>query len=72
MTLQQMEDIYVWAESHQEAEYFNWASRQPNNENDQNCVWKAVTKQSYRGWHDAPCTDSLWHGEVHALCEYDL
>ena len=36
------------------------------------CVWKAVSKEAYKGWHDALCTLSTWNGEVHALCEIDL
>ena len=68
------EGRYVFAESHQEAEYFNWAAGQPNNNDQYDCVWKAVSKEAIRGWHDATCSLTEWAycGEIHALCEFDL
>ena len=63
---------YVWSESHKVANYVDWANNQPNNAEDANCVFKAVSREEVKGWHDAPCTWTVWSGhtlELHALCE---
>ena len=43
-------------------------------EGDADCVWKAVTNEVYKGWHDAVCSLESFRdwGELHALCEFDL
>ena len=68
------EGRYVWAESHQEATYFNWAPSEPDGHDASDCIFKAATKEAYKGWLDAPCTWDTWtdHGEIHAVCEYDI
>ena len=70
------EGRFVWAESHQETDYFNWAVGQPDEEDSDtdDCVWKAVTKDTFKGWHDSLCTNitTAWNAEVHALCEIDI
>ena len=70
------EGRFVWAESHQLAEYTNWRSNQPDDADDlsgEDCVWKTV-EVSVKGWNDASCTRTIWDtiGETHALCEFDL
>ena len=60
------EGIWTWQESHQIAAYFNWASGQPSNSEEEDCVWKSF---STYGWHDADCYDTQYHGQVHALCQ---
>ena len=62
---------YRWAESHQEAEYANWAPNEPTGSADTNCIWKTYYG-AYRGWHDAGCSYSDYghgYGQQHALCE---
>ena len=61
---------YRWEESHQVAEYTNWASREPNSAS-QRCVWK--TYDALYGWHDVDCSRSSddVYGQIHALCQAD-
>ena len=62
---------YRWMESHQEADYVNWAPTQPGGRTDYNCVWKTYYA-ALPGWHDADCSWSSYFGykqEIHALCQ---
>ena len=69
------EGRYVWAESHEVVDFVNWAPNQPEDtaEGDADCVWKAVSRETWRGWHDADCawTTLDKFGEIHALCEIE-
>ena len=62
---------YRWQESHQVADYVNWAPGKPNEDTAHNCVWKTY-HPTYPGWHDVPCSLSDYghgYGQQHALCE---
>ena len=63
---------YRWQESHQVAEYVNWApTTEPNGGADHNCIWKTY-QATHPGWHDADCSWSDYghgYGQQHALCE---
>ena len=68
--------MYRWEESHEEAEYTNWAPGEPDTADDPeiyDCVWKNFGKglQYGPGWHSLPCTyiDDYYGSEPHALCE---
>ena len=68
------EGKFVWAESHQVAEYTNWRASQPDNGSGvEDCTWKTV-ESSMNGWNDATCTRTIYEGigGIHAICEYDL
>ena len=63
---------YVWSESHNIASYFNWAEGQPSRADGEDCSWKAIPRQNEEGspgWHDAGCLETVYHGEIHALCQ---
>ena len=63
---------YVWSETHEIASYFNWAEGQPSRADGEDCCWKAVPRLSGEGspgWHDAGCSETDYHGEIHALCQ---
>ena len=63
---------YVWSGG--EAVYTDWARNQPENgqADIEDCVWKSVSQEAWRGWHDAACGLTYWEGygdSIHALCE---
>ena len=63
--------VYRWEESHQEAEYTNWANNNPRGSDSENCIFKSYV-MAWEGWNDTPCSWSQWgdtHGEIHALCQ---
>merc|ERR1712126_153109 len=65
------EGVYRWEESHQVAEYTNWAPGEPGSDTSQNCIWKAYL-EGVVGWHDAACSAYDYDhgfGEQHALCQ---
>ena len=66
--------VYRWQESHQEAQYTNWAPGKPDGDlfDDKDCVWKTFFSDA-PGWHDVDCSTSIQEpfGEIHALCEAD-
>ena len=45
--------VYRWQESHQEAQYTNWAPGKPDGDlfDDKDCVWKTFFSDA-PGWHD--------------------
>ena len=53
-----------------EPEYANWATNQPNDADDQDCVVKTYFEGN-PGWHDTLCLEWLWgsYYEVHAVCQ---
>ena len=61
---------YRWQESHQVAEYVNWAPGEPGESTVTNCIWKSYNP-NVPGWHDALCSLSSagGHGQIHALCQ---
>ena len=70
---------YVWDESHEVAEYTNWAAGRPgDNDGNHDCVCKMVYNDwNALGWWDAHCSwdHEIQHGniqKIHALCEIDL
>ena len=69
---------YRWQESHQVADYVNWAPNQPDGGTDTNCIWKTILTNhpTYVGWHDVDCSLSEYGcsgldgvGQIHALCQ---
>jgi len=65
------EGTYRWQESHQVADYVNWAPTQPQGRTDYNCILKTY-HPTYPGWHDSDCSNSDYghgYGQQHALCE---
>merc|ERR1712066_989595 len=64
------EGRFRWQENHQVADYTNWCSHCPNNNDNYDCVWKSLSKD-HLGWHDVPCAWTYHenHGQIHALCE---
>ena len=48
------QETFYWAESGEEATYFNWGARQPDNNRDEDCVFKSLTVQ-HSGWQDMIC-----------------
>ena len=65
---------FVWAESHKEAVYTNWAVNQPGTLNAD--LWDCVLKANHRdiGWHDYNCDaadNSAWSSPIHALCKIE-
>ena len=69
---------YVWDESHEVAQYINWAAGQPDsNGGDHDCIFKTYDFLSVPGWWDGICSrdQEHWSGgwkQIHALCEIDL
>ena len=67
-----MEGRYVWAESHQLADYTNWGPGEPQEEDGLDCVFKSG--DFIVGWHDYSCdkdtvAGDAWGLTIHALCE---
>ena len=65
------EGKWRWQESHQEPAYLNWASGQPDNGVDEDCV-TISGDPSYNGWHDVFCNIDFineWQDSIHALCQ---
>ena len=61
-----MEGTWRWQESHQEPSYTNWASGQPDNGVDEDCV-TISGDNSFYPWHDAMCyvlRTILFHGNI--------
>ena len=63
---------FVWAESHKEAVYTNWAVNQPGTAaaETRDCVLKANHREI--GWHDYECDKedlTQWPSPIHALCK---
>ena len=71
---------YVWDESHEVAQYINWAPGQPDsNGGDHDCIFKTYDDPGWpaQGWYDGHCSwdHENYHGiskQIHALCEIDL
>ena len=66
-----MEGTWRWQESHQEPSYTNWASGQPDNGVDEDCV-TISGDNSFYPWHDVLCTEDYsvpWQHSIHALCQ---
>ena len=69
---------YVWDESHEVAQYINWAAGQPDsNAGDHDCIFKTYDFLGEPGWIDGHCSwdEEHWIGgpkQIHALCEIDL
>ena len=59
---------FVWAESHEHGDHFNWGPEQPNGNTVENCVWKSGGSGL---WYDAECSWTSYNGvQEHALCEH--
>ena len=66
------QETFYWAESGEEATYFNWGARQPDNNRNEDCVFKSLTVQ-HSGWQDMICThDNSYFMDLHALCQYQI
>merc|ERR1712227_239217 len=66
------QETFYWAESGEEATYFNWGARQPDNNRDEDCVFKSLTL-AHSGWQDMICShDNSYFMDLHALCEYPV
>merc|ERR1711884_322563 len=74
------EGRYVWDESHEVAQYINWAPGQPDsNGGDHDCIFKTYDDPGWpaQGWYDGHCSwdHENYHGiskQIHALCEIDF
>merc|ERR1712062_943023 len=66
------EGTYRWQESHQVANYVNWAPTEPSGNTGSNCILKTY-HPTYTGWHDAVCSKGSHnddgYGQIHALCQ---
>ena len=68
----------MWDESHEVAQYINWAAGQPDsNADSHDCIFKTYDFLGEPGWYDGHCSwdQEIWHGnpkQIHALCEIDL
>ena len=56
--------VWMWQESHQEAEYVNWKAGEPNNDGgNEDCVYKYSSYSDL--WNDSSCDYRV----PHALCQ---
>ena len=48
---------FIWEETHQTAEYTNWGGSQPDNENNEDCVFTLLRDDLNIGigWNDFAC-----------------
>ena len=68
---------FVWSESHEHANYTNWAPGEPSGPGEDygDCVFKCLgrctTSQfgAQQGWHDYNCDGKSWQAPIHGLCE---
>ena len=68
------EGRFIWAESHEVAEYTNWWPGQPDNSAGiEDCTYKTVETWA-NGWNDDQCIVTIYEpiGGIHAICEYNL
>jgi len=67
------EGVFVWAESHESADYNNWASNEPDNgHGSEDCVQMNGRPQDQFEWNDLSCDRvEAYDLQVHALCQYN-
>ena len=66
---------FVWAESHEVADYVNWHTNDPSSGKGEDCVFKSLEAGSTIGWYDYICEYDAYNSYgsyigIHALCEY--
>ena len=69
-----IDGTWRWQESHQEPSYTNWASGQPDNGIDEDCVCISGD-DSFKGWYDSFCNNNTSlevDVGLHGLCQKTL
>merc|ERR1712126_787517 len=64
------EGRFVWAETHELADYVNWHHNDPSSRDGEDCVFKSLEAGANIGWYDYFCDYDYCDFPIHALCEY--
>ena len=70
------EGTWIWQESHETPQYFNWCPGQPDNGVGGNCamkIWYESNPDAAGKWYDQECNSDYGKGlgPIHALCQVD-